>query len=156
MTMFCEGVAAELRSGSTLHHAIHASAGAADLELSRGGTHPVPLLPPSASGLGSDIELVLRASARAGSHVADVFDELASISMAHSELRREVAVATAPTRATAVVFVAAPVLFVLWRAQAAGVSNLLADPQQRVVSLAGLVLFIAGIAVSVLLMWRSP
>ena len=154
-TLFCEGVAAELRSGSTLNHAIQASAEAVDLPLDRNGVLPVPVLPESAGGLGGDVELVVAASARAGSHVADVFDELASISLAQAELRRELAIAAAPTRVTAALFVAAPVLFLMWRAQSASLSTLLADGQQRVVSLAGLLLFVSGLAVALLLLWRS-
>lgn len=149
--LFCEAVAAELRAGASLRHALSAAATSVGAE----PPHPDASLDEAAArlgrafeGIGEELRLTITAVARSGSGAADVFDELGALALAQSEVEREVKVATAPGRATALVLMGAPLLFVANRLMSGDLATLLASPQQRVVALVGLGLFVTGLSVA--------
>lgn len=158
--LFCEGVASELRSGSPLRTALGAAL------VSVGGRSPNDLSSAPLAGVAADIasqfedielelEMSIHAASRAGAYVSDLFDEIGSFAIARSEVEHELRVATAPARATALVFLAAPSMFVAGRLGSGGLNDLLAIPHQRAAVLIGLGLFIGGILLASLVMWRG-
>lgn len=157
-SLFCEGVASELRAGASLRSALAtaaASVGAA-------AASPGSAMPAVASGvaeefpaIGEELRLTIVNADRTGSDNAALFDEIGALALAQSEVRREVRTATAPGRATALVLMAAPLFFVASRFSGDGFDTLLASPQQRYVAVFGLSLFLAGLAGVVLVVWRA-
>jgi hypothetical protein len=155
--MFCEGVAAELRAGATLGHAIETAASAVGkgfvgssgiVELASGAAERFP-------ELGDELRLTISNAARAGSEVAVLFDEIASVAITHSEIRREVRVAAAPGRATALLLVGAPLVYLVGRFGSGELANMIESSQQRVVLRWGLGLFLFGVLGSVFVVWRA-
>ncbi|HJQ76683.1 MAG TPA: hypothetical protein VJ948_05405 [Acidimicrobiia bacterium] len=156
--LFCEAVASELRAGSTLRQAV---AGAA-VSVAGLVVGPDRSLGDLADDIATEfpqieqeLRLTLVAAARTGSDAAALFDEIGFLALAQSEIRREVRVATAPGRATALVLVGAPVAYVLGQAGGGGLADLLASPQQRVVALLGLGLLMLGLALAAVVVWRA-
>lgn len=158
---FLEGVAAELRAGQSLRQAIGAAGAAVgESALSEDALHmshaELGLRTADAfPGVGKELAVCLAASAATGAPSAALFDEMASLAMAHDELRREVRVAAAPGRVAAGLFVGAPALYLGVRWAAGDLGGLIATPAQRTVGLAGLGLFLLGLAGSVLVLWRA-
>lgn len=158
---FLEGAAAELRSGSSLRHSLAASAlaigepGLADHCLSSAfddlGERVAAIFP----GVGAELNVALAGAGRASAPSADLFDEMASLALAHDEISREVRVAAAPGRAAAGVFVGAPVAYLGWRWATGDLATLFATGGQRGVAVAGAVLFAAGLAGALLVLWRA-
>ncbi|MFZ0013235.1 MAG: hypothetical protein WAL25_03875 [Acidimicrobiia bacterium] len=155
--MFCEGVAAELRAGATLSHAIETTAAA----VGRGFTGS-PDIVELASGvadrfpeLGEELRLTISNAARAGSDVAALFDEVASVAITQTEIRREVRVATAPGRATALLLVGAPLVYLVGRSGSGDLANMVESSRQRTVLLLGLGLFMLGVLGSGFVVWRA-
>lgn len=162
-SLFCEGVAAELRSGSSLRQALITSASSLDRDLSSLGVSAdaAPIGDVAAAVAASfpeidhEVRLTVINAARSGSDAADLFDEIGTLAMAHAEIRHEIRVATAPARATALFLVGAPVVFVVNRLTSNGLEPLVASTPQRVVTLIGMGLFLIGTAATLLLIWRS-
>lgn len=158
---FLDGAAAELRSGSSLRHSLAASAlaigepGLADHCLSSGfdelGERAAAIFP----AVGTELSVALAGAGRASAPSADLFDEMASLALAHDEIRREVRVAAAPGRVAAGVFVGAPVAYLGWRWAAGDLATLFATGGQRGVILLGTVMFAAGLVVALLVLWRA-
>jgi hypothetical protein len=156
--LFCEGVASELRAGATLRHALSTAAvslgcvpPAADSSLHESSAE----IAAQFGGIGEELRLIIDAAARSGSATAAIFEELGSLALAQSEIRHEVRIATAPGRATAMLFIGAPLVFVLSRLASGEARALLSSPQQRVVTLLGLGIFVAGLAMASLVVWRA-
>lgn len=156
--LFCEAVASELRAGSTLRQAV------ADASVSVAGFTVAPdrslddLAAEVAAEfpqIGEELRLTLVTAGRTGSDAAALFDEIGFVALAQSEIRREVRVATAPGRATALVLVGAPVAYVLSQAGSGGLAGLLVSPQQRAVALLGLGLFLLGVVIAGAVVWRA-
>lgn len=160
--LFCEAVASELRAGANLRDALTTAA------TSVGGDANSVDLPPGSSTtevasrvaaafptIEEELRLVVIAASRSGSDAAALFDEIASLSIAQAEVSREVRVATAPGRATALVLIGAPVFYLASQASSGGLSSLLASPEQRVAAVIGLGLFVAGLAWASLVLWRA-
>jgi Flp pilus assembly protein TadB len=105
--------------------------------------------------IGDEIELTLLAAARAGGDSASLFDEIGSLAIAQSEVRREVRIATAPGRATAAVLVAAPAAYLIFQARSGGLVGMLAESEQRMVAVLGMGLFVTGLIVALLVLWRG-
>lgn len=148
--LFCDVVAAELRSGAPMLGAIQSAF------LSVVGPGYPQSLPGSLDeatsmvasrfdDLGHELAVTIGMAARAGGGSADLFDEIASVALAQSEIAYEVRVASAPAKATALVFLAAPLIYLGVRSGSAGLGQLVAVPEQRVVAGAGLALFILGL-----------
>lgn len=156
--LFCESVSAELRAGAILRDALVAGAAAV-------GCDPVPAGSPVAEvatkiadcfpAIGQELRLTVLAASRAGSDTAGLFDEIGSLAIAQAEIRREVRVATAPGRATALLLVGAPLLYVVSRLGSGGIAGFLASAEQRFVAILGLGLFLLGLVVACLVLWRA-
>ena len=76
-----------------------------------------------------------------------------SVAVADAEIGHEVRVATAPAKATALVFVVAPVLALVGRRNELG--GLVANPSQRGAVVLGIVLFVLGLAAVIAMLVRS-
>lgn len=158
---FLEGVAAELRAGSSLRQALAASARAVGEEglaaaCMEGGYGEVGAVAAAAfPGIGREIEVTIAGAARSGGAAADLFDELASVALAHEEIRREVVVASAPGRVAAGIFVGAPALYLGQRWAAGDLAVLFASGPRRIAGIAGMSLFLAGLAGVLVVMWRA-
>lgn len=160
--LFCEGVAAELRAGSTLRDALAAAATAVGIR-SRSVRCPHDL--PSAEvatalteefpAIADELRLTVLNTSSSGSQAADLFDEIGSLAIAQTEVRREVRVATASGRATSVLMVGAPLIYLVSRAGSGGLAKMLETSQQRVVVVIGLGLFLVGAASALLIVWRA-
>lgn len=156
--LFCENVSAELRAGATLRDAVATAASSVgcvripegssleDLAVTVAGHFPT---------IGEELRLTVFTAARTGSDSAALFDEIGSLAIAQSEIGREVRVATAPARATALVLLGAPVFYVMSRFGSGGVSAYLASAEQRLVALLGFGLFLAGLVAASLVLWRA-
>ena len=159
--MFCEGVASELRSGSPLAHALFAAAvavGGPKLEPLKLNTPPVEaahIIGQAFSDVGQELEATIIAAFRGGAHSAGLFDEIGSLAIAQAEVSREVRVASAAARATALVFVGAPTIYLIYQTRSDQLARLLAHPEQRVVAVIGLALFAFGLSAASLLAWRA-
>jgi Flp pilus assembly protein TadB len=156
--LFCEGVASELRAGATLRDALSTAV------VSLGGAPPAldssldefsAELAARFDGIGEELRSTIPAAARSGSAAAAIFGELGSLALAQSEIRHEVRIATAPGRASAMVFIGAPLTFVVSRLVSGEAQALLASPQQRLVTLLGLGIFLVGLTVVALVVWRA-
>lgn len=159
--LFCEGVASELRAGSALVPAIVSTAESVDMTIPGSpGTHVSPeelidAVEREFSEFGLELRATIQASYRAGGAAADLFDEIGSLAIAHNEIAREVRTSSAAARATAWLFLVAPVAYLWLQTRSGGLAALLRSPEQRVVAVGGLGLFLAGLAVVVTLMWRA-
>lgn len=159
---FCDGVAAELRSGASLRDSLASAASSA-------GASPIAILARSDESLavvaaslreefpsiGQELELTIAATARTGAKGADLFDEIGSLAIAQNELEREVRIATAPARATAAIFLLAPAAYLFYQARSGTLTGLFVAPGQRTAAILGLSLFLAGIAAAGAVVWRS-
>ncbi len=160
--LFCDAVAAELRSGASLRSALAISAesvGVADLADVARSAAPVAEIAEECSRafgtVGDELALTIRSAGRRGSGSADIFTEIGTLALAQSEVDREIRVATAPARATAAVFVIAPTVFLLFQARSGALATLLAGPAQRTAGLIGLGLFLAGTATASLIFRKT-
>jgi Flp pilus assembly protein TadB len=160
--LFCESVASELRSGATLGQALGAAATAVgspslDALYRSGATVRERCLAASEEfeEIGRELVLTVDAAARSGDPSADLFDELGSIALAQIEIAREVRVASAPARATVMVFAIAPTLYLAHRLTSGGLATLLATSAQRSVTLVGIGLFLAGLLAVLSLVVRA-
>lgn len=159
--VFCAGVAAELRAGTTLREALLTSAASAGISPLTPEQSAGPILGLAAHIAGQvpaihrELELTVIAASRSGSDSAALFDEIGALAIAKSEMSREVTMATAPGRATAMVLVGAPVLYLGWQVGGGGLGELLATSEQRIVAILGLGLFVIGAALAALVLWRA-
>lgn len=161
-SLFCEGVAAELRAGSTLRDALATAAN------SVGSTAPMvvnahafPISEVAAAvgrefpAISEELRLTVSNAFRSGSQAADLFDEIGSLAIAQSEIRREVKIATAPGRATAMLLVGAPAIYLASQAGSGGISRMLESSQQRIVVALGLGLFLVGAVAAMVVVLRA-
>lgn len=158
--LFCEAVASELRSGLPLRESLTAALGSVGGHIPEGLTNAAMAdvahdIAAQFEDIGLELEMSIDAASRTGASMADLFDEIGAFAIARSEVDNELRVATAPARATALVFLAAPSMFVAGRLGSGGLKDLLAIPHQRAAALIGLGLFIGGILIAGLVMWRS-
>lgn len=160
--LFCLGTAAELRSGASLRDALTAAATSVGIDpLALGASSGAAMAEVAAhvSGefpsIGEEIRLTVMAAARSGSDSAALFDEIGSLAIAQAEIRREVRVATAPGKATALFLVGAPIAYATVRAGSGNLSELVASSEQRFVTSIGLGIFLGGVVVAGLILWRS-
>lgn len=160
-SLFCEGVAAELRAGTSLRDALlaaSASVGRPDFS-GRVHTAPIAVLATEVGALfpamADELRLTIVAASRSGSQAADLFDEIGSLAITQSEVKREVRIATAPGRATALLLVGAPTAYLLSRVSSGGLDRMLESGQQRAAVLAGLALFALGGIGAVAVVWSA-
>lgn len=161
-SLFCEGVASELRAGASLRDALTTAAtsvrglsssvsGDPEFSISEVAAHVAEAMPL----ISEELRLTVMAAARSGSDAAALFDEIGSLAIAQSEIRREVRVATAPGRATAMVLVGAPLLYLATQFGSGGLASHLASTEQRIAASVGLGLFLFGLGFASLVLWRS-
>lgn len=160
--LFCEGVAADLRAGSPLRDALVSASDSVGIGLqydamAHGGSlADIALaLGEELDDVGIELEMTIKTAALSGSRAADLFDEIGSVAIAQSEIYHEVRVASSSARATVVVFVVFPVLYLVFQARSGSLARLVAAPEQRIAGVAGLMLFVVGIVVAALLLWRA-
>lgn len=160
--LFCEAVASELRAGANLRDALATAAtsvggDARSFDLPSGSpmTEVAAQVAATFPGIEEELRLVIIAASRSGSDAAALFDEIGSLSIAQTEVSREVRVATAPGRATALVLIGAPVFYLVSRASSGGLGTLLASSEQRIAALIGLGLFAVGMAWAFVVLWRA-
>ncbi|MFP3881656.1 MAG: hypothetical protein ACLFWH_04985 [Actinomycetota bacterium] len=160
--LFCEAVASELRAGANLRDALTTAAtsvgddaNSVDLPPGSSMTEVAARVAAAFPAIEEELRLVVLTASRSGSDAAALFDEIASLSIAKTEVSREVRVATAPGRATALVLIGAPVFYVVGRASSGGLGSLVVSSEQRVAAVVGLGLFAAGLAWASLVLWRA-
>lgn len=156
--LLCAAAAAELRAGASLRRALEVSARSVGcVEAGRLAGAGAPLaevadaIGMSLPDIRAEIELTLVAAQRSGARIADLLDEIGGMAIARDEVAREVRIATSPVKATLLVFAAAPLAYLAWRG---GISPA-ASSSAGVASLAGAVLFIAGLALATTMVRRS-
>lgn len=152
---FCEAAASELRAGSSLRRALEVSARAAGLEaaaalagagaalseVARAISHDLP-------EIGPELSVTLIPAETSGARVADLFDEIGWLAIARAEIAAEVNMSTAPARSTVAVLVLAPLAYLATRG---GIPSP-EIPGQAMVSVAGGILFVTGLAAVVWIM----
>jgi hypothetical protein len=160
--LFCEGVASELRAGATLRDALATVATSAGSPSTSVGLSSSPSMAEVAAQVSKDfppiaeeLRLTIIAASRSGSDAAALFDEIGTLAIAQTEVRQEVRMATAPGRATALVLLGAPLVYVVGQLGSGGFGRLLESSEQRVVALMGLGLFVLGLASACLILWRA-
>jgi hypothetical protein len=157
--VFCEAVASELRSGASLQLAINAAAdsfgalpsgeqfiGTAGLATTVAQRFPE---------ISEELRLVIANSLRSGNDTAALFDEIGSLAIAKAEVRREVRMASAPGKMTALVLIAAPVSYLTLQAGSGALGDLLTTPHQRTAGMIGLALFLVGAAIAAMVTVRA-
>lgn len=157
-SLFCEGVSAELRAGATLRDALisaAASVGSDPIPIRSSATEIAATVGELFPIIGQELRLTVLAAVRAGSDSAALFDEIGSLAIAQSEIRREVRMATAPGLATALLLVGAPLFYLVVRLGSGGVSGFLASAEQRFVAVLGLGLFLLGLVAACIILWRA-
>jgi len=159
--LFCDGVASELRAGGSIRQSIAASArtlGASDLASAaseRSLEEVADLAGTAFPGIRRELETIITRAATTGGASADLFDEVGSLALAQTEILREVRVASAPARAALTLFVILPSGFFLSRLMSGGAGDLTAASGQRVMASVGLTVFLIGVVISWVLVWRA-
>jgi hypothetical protein len=160
--VFCEAVAGEMRSGASLRFALEraaASVGATDLQrMSRDGATLADLA--IAAGeefdeIGVELGAIIGRLFRLGSPAADLFDELAVLSMAQVEVAHEVATAAAPARATAVVLLLVPLVAIGSVTASGRIGDYLSTSTQRISAVIGLALIVFGVGAAGAILSRA-
>lgn len=156
--LFCEGVASELRAGASLRSALSnaaASVGCRALSVGSSLAEFAVQVADEFPTIRDELRLTAINAGRAGSDTAALFDEIGSLALAQSEIRREIRTATAPGRATALVLVGAPLFYIGSQLGSGGIDRLLASSEQRVVAVLGLGMFLLGLLAASWIVWRS-
>lgn len=155
--VFCEGVASELRSGSSLRSAVSSVASSMGMDVDE--SSPIDEVAGELAGglgdVGEAIAVTIRTAHRAGSDSAALFDEIGAMALGRAETARELRMASAPAKATGAVLVGAPLLYVLARLMEGDIADQWMSVPQRVAGVAGLAIFCFGLLVASLVFWRA-
>ena len=156
---YCDGVASELRAGSSLRQALAASAAAVgrpalaaqiwNADLSAAAAVVASEFP----GVGRELSIAIASTSQAGGPTAAVFDGLASLAIAEDEMEREVRVATAPAKAAATLLLTAPTLYLAARWES--MNELFGQPGQRTAGAIGAALVMAGLVIGLVIVRRA-
>lgn len=159
--LFCDGVAAELRAGSTLRSALAAaSAAVSAIRVERLCSEGAPMAEIARAAraefpeIGPEVAAVVERAATLGSPISALFEEIGGLALAEVQVAQEVRSATAPARMTAAVLLLAPVAALAWMAGRGGIGSLLEAPAQRLATLVGLALVLLGLFVAIVLLRR--
>ena len=152
--LFCDAVAGELRSGASLRMALGGAAASVDaraLEALCQSSAPIDALAGGLSAefpdIGRELSGVVGRVSLLGAPLADVFDEISVLALAHVELTQELRSAAATARATAFVMLVIP-LVALAAVGARGETGIyLQSAAQRGAVMTGLVMAVSGLAV---------
>lgn len=156
--LFCEGVASELRAGASLRTAVTdaaASVGSAVRSTWSSTSDLAQHVAEEFPTIGEELRLTITQAGQTGADTAALFDEIGSLALVQAEIRREVRTATAPGRATALILIAAPVLYIISRLNSGSFDRLFASSYQRYATLLGLGLFLLGLTAVVVVVWRA-
>jgi Flp pilus assembly protein TadB len=160
--VFCESVARELRSGASLRVAIGEAArgvGARDiwmaLESAALLSSVVADLKYEFPEIGQEIEVLVTAVAEAGSAAAPLFQELGDLALSQVEMTEEIRAATAPARASALVLVGLPVVYLGHQLSTGAIGDLLGNPAQQGVAAVGVLLAGVGLGASLLMVRKA-
>lgn len=157
--VFCEAVASELRSGASLQLAINAAADSIGAlpsgEQFIGTAGLATTVAEQFPEISEELRLVISNSLRSGNDTAALFDEIGSLAIAKAEVRREVRMASAPGKMTALVLIAAPVSYLTLQAGSGALGDLLTTPHQRTAGMIGLALFLVGAAIAAMVTVRA-
>jgi hypothetical protein len=104
--------------------------------------------------IGPELGALLTRTDGMGVAPAALFDEMGNLALAQVEVAHEVATASAPAKATAVVLLIAPIAAIVVTANR-GFAAYLAQPAQRAAALLGMGLTLAGLVTAVIIMRRS-
>jgi hypothetical protein len=105
--------------------------------------------------IGPELRSLVGRSPDLGQPSAALFDETSSVALAQATVLREVAVATAPARVTALVLFAALVLGAGYAIQREGFSTYLDSPAQLLTAAVGSALVVVGFVISGWMLLRS-
>jgi hypothetical protein len=105
--------------------------------------------------IGLELGAVIERLSRLGSPAAALFDELGVLALAQVEVAHEIATATAPARATAVVLLLVPLAAIGSVAINGRLGGYLSTPAQRISAFIGLSLVILGIGVAGTILRRA-
>ncbi|HEY6628961.1 MAG TPA: hypothetical protein VI193_08255 [Acidimicrobiia bacterium] len=159
---FCEAVAGELRSGSSLRFALERAAASVDApileRMSRDGAPFVEIgrrAEEEFAEIGLELGAVIERLSRLGSPAAALFDEMGVLALAQVEVAHEIATATAPARATAVVLLLVPLAAIGSATLNNRLGGYLESSPQRISALIGLSLVIGGLLVAGAILRRS-
>lgn len=161
-TRFCEAVSGELRAGASLRLALEKAAVSVEAfevaRLCRLG-RPMDEIAGAAgdefSEIGPELGALLARADGLGVSPAALFDEIGGLALAQVELAHEVAVATAPARATAAVLLIAPLLALGWALSRGSLEPFVRHPAQRAAVLVGLALVGAGLGLAIVILRRA-
>ena len=161
-TRFCEAVSGELRAGASVRAAVEKAAVSVEaMDVARCCRIGAPMYQVARAAaaefgeIGPELGALLGRAERLGVSPAALFDEIGALALAQVEVAHEVAIASAPARATGAILLLAPILAVGWVLTQGSLEGLLRQPAQRAAALIGLALVGAGITVSVLILRRT-
>lgn len=160
--LFCDAVAGELRSGDSLRNSLETAARSVDADriefLCVSGV-PLPDIARSVRrefpDVGREMEVLLSRVASLGTPPAALFDEVGNVALAQVTVSQEVAAATAPARATALVLFGALVWGVTWAMGGRGFASYLETSTQRTAAVVGVTLVVVGFASSAWMLLRN-
>lgn len=158
---FCDAISTELRAGASFRSALETAAHSVEVievvELVRLGA-PMGDIARAARAefaeIGPELGALLTRTDGMGVAPAALFDEMGNLALAQVEVAHEVATASAPAKATAVVLLIAPIAAIVVTANR-GFAAYLAQPAQRAAALLGMGLTLAGLVTAVIIMRRS-
>lgn len=157
-TLFCDAVAAELRAGEGLRTAVASGLRSVGGPTSQPGQEWPELIEEAVSvapEIGAALRLTLARSSIVGSNSALVFDELAQFALAKDEVDSELRAAAVPGVLTGAVLVGAPVFFFAFQAHTGSFALSLQSEAQRSAVLLGAGLFLLGLVLAVVILWRA-
>jgi hypothetical protein len=160
--LFCDAVAGELRSGDSLRNSLQTAARSVDAPrvetLCRSGASLNDIataVRQEFGDIGEEMEALLGRAPSLGVPPAALFDEVANVALAQVTVNQEVAAATAPARATALVLFGALVWGVTWAVGGGGFAAYLETSAQRTSALIGMSLVVLGFATAVWMLLRD-
>lgn len=154
-------IAGDMRAGATLRQTLMTSpiVGREARRMLAAG-RPLEVAAPHVvsqfGSVGPVVAAAIRLAGRTGVATSDLFGELASQVLEMDEVRREIRLASAPVIAQGVVVGGIPALLVVWMIGSGRLAELVATgPVHAVVALAGTLLIVMGIGVTVFLVRRA-
>jgi Flp pilus assembly protein TadB len=105
--------------------------------------------------IGNEIGPLVEAVAEAGSAAAPLFQELGELALSQVEVTEEIRVATAPARASALVLVGLPVAYLSYQLSTGAITDLLGNPAQQGIAVAGVILAGGGLVASLMLVRKA-
>lgn len=160
--VFCQTVARALRAGGDLRDALlgageGVSAPRLVAAMKAGATMSEigPTLDAEFPDIGEELATLVASVAMSGASSQGLFDELGDLSMARIEMTEEVRVATAPARASALVLIGLPIVYIGFQFASGRIRELISRPIQQGLTLVGLALVFLGIGVSVWIVRRA-